>query len=230
MFDPWDEPAPASADRITATVSLSGADREDAIAFLAGAGRTDLAEHLVGPGSHSPVFDGQSGTRHDALADTSLFGAVSGAAERHVNAERPGALDDDLYGGRDAAIFDASVPPRASGQDPIVAGLDPGLGSPAFALAAPDPATAPDTPVAIAGLAVSAAVAGRMRVRAPAVGRRRELVRPFRARQAQGLGGGGADRGPPGPAGCPRPAADFRGGRARGSSHPPPCRSRRGRG
>ena len=44
--------------------------------------------------------------------------------EWHINADEPGLLDYNLEFGRDPALFDASIPYRASDHDPVVIGLD----------------------------------------------------------------------------------------------------------
>ena len=103
---------------------LNAYAQEEPIAALKNAGYTDLAEQFIGTGAYSFVFDGQLGTLDYALANESLLTQVTGAAEWHINADEPDALDYNLDFNRDPTLFDSSVPFRSSDHDPIVIGLD----------------------------------------------------------------------------------------------------------
>jgi len=54
-----------------------------------------------------------------------LASQVTGAAAWHINADEPPVLDYNLEFGRDAGLFDAAIPFRASDHDPVVIGLNP---------------------------------------------------------------------------------------------------------
>jgi predicted extracellular nuclease len=103
---------------------LNAYAQEEPIAALKNAGYTDLAEQFIGTSAYSFVFDGQLGTLDYALANESLLAQVTGAAEWHINADEPDAIDYNLDFNRDPALFDGSVPFRSSDHDPIVIGLD----------------------------------------------------------------------------------------------------------
>lgn len=103
---------------------LNAYAEEAPVTFLEGEGYSDLAQFFVGPTAASFVFDGQIGTLDYALASMSLLSQVSGATEWAVNSNEPDAIDYNLDFGRDASIFDGSVPFRNSDHDPIVVGLD----------------------------------------------------------------------------------------------------------
>ena len=102
--------------------------QEDPIKAFEAAGFTDLAERFVGPSSYSFLFDGQFGTLDYGLASPSMLGQVTGAAEWHINAAEPDAIDYNLIDGRDPALFDGTTPFRSSDHDPLLVGLD--LGTP----------------------------------------------------------------------------------------------------
>jgi predicted extracellular nuclease len=76
---------------------------------------------------YSYLFDGQFGSLDYVLVRNVR---VEGAATWHVNADEPDLLDYNLDFGRDATIFDGSVPFRYSDHDPVVVVLDlePGRG------------------------------------------------------------------------------------------------------
>ncbi|MBT8086623.1 MAG: ExeM/NucH family extracellular endonuclease [Gammaproteobacteria bacterium] len=95
---------------------------EDPLITFENAGFTRLAAD--GSDAYSFVFDGQAGALDHALASASLVTQVVGTVEWHINADEPALLDYNLENGRDAALFDADSPFRASDHDPIVIGLD----------------------------------------------------------------------------------------------------------
>ena len=103
---------------------LNAYAEEDPIRALEAAGFTDLAERFLGDDAYGFVFDGQRGQLDYALASRSLLGQVTGATEWHINADEADALDYNLDFGRDPAIFDGTVPFRASDHDPVLVGLD----------------------------------------------------------------------------------------------------------
>jgi predicted extracellular nuclease len=70
------------------------------------------------------VFDAQAGALDHALATASLVPQVIESIEWHINADEPQLLDYNLKNGRDADLFDASSPYRASDHDPVIIGLD----------------------------------------------------------------------------------------------------------
>ncbi|MEL6311767.1 MAG: ExeM/NucH family extracellular endonuclease, partial [Pseudomonadota bacterium] len=103
---------------------LNAYAQEEPVTTIEALGYTDLAEQFVGDDGYSFVFDGQLGTLDYALANASLTAQVTGATEWHVNVDEPDAIDYNLDFGRDASIFDGTVPFRASDHDPIIVGLD----------------------------------------------------------------------------------------------------------
>lgn len=99
--------------------------QEDPLTFLKSQGYTNLNETLAGgTTAYSFVFDAQAGLLDYALAGHALSGQVAGVVEWHINADEPDALDYNLNFGRNPAIFDGTVPYRASDHDAIVLGLN----------------------------------------------------------------------------------------------------------
>ena len=98
---------------------------EDPVRAFEDAGYVNLLRAQVGPGAYSFLFRGQVGALDHAFASPALAPRVSGALEWHINADEPPALDYNLDFGRDPALFDATLPIRASDHDPVVIGLDP---------------------------------------------------------------------------------------------------------
>lgn len=95
---------------------------EDPIEVFRSSGLVDL---LAGESSpYSYVFAGQSGALDYAFATSSLAPQVTGALEWHINADEPPVLDYNLDFGRDASLFDATSPYRASDHDPTIVGLE----------------------------------------------------------------------------------------------------------
>jgi hypothetical protein len=101
---------------------LNAYTKEDPLSALKDAGLTNLIENQENP--YSFVFDKQAGALDHALATASLVPQVVGAIEWHINADEPRLLDYNLEHGRDATLFDATTPYRASDHDPVVIGLD----------------------------------------------------------------------------------------------------------
>lgn len=105
---------------------LNAYQQEDPIRLLTNAGYINL---VANSGSHpySFVFDGQAGLLDYALASPALARQVIATRIWHINADEADALDYNLDFGRDASLFDASLPYRASDHDPLV--IDIELGS-----------------------------------------------------------------------------------------------------
>jgi len=101
---------------------LNAYTREDPLTTFESAGFTSL----LGAGSnpYSYLFDAQAGALDHAIASSSLAPQVVETMAWHINADEPGLLDYNLEFGRDPALFDATIPYRASDHDPIVVGLD----------------------------------------------------------------------------------------------------------
>ena len=125
-LDAWldTDPTGSGTSDIMILGDLNAYAEEDPITFLEGEGYTDLGQRFLGSESYSFVFDGLTGTLDYAMASASLLDKVTGATEWHVNADEPDALDYNLEFGRNAGIFDGSVPFRNSDHDPILVGLD----------------------------------------------------------------------------------------------------------
>ena len=95
---------------------------EQALGFITGAGYHNVAsEHSSDP--YSFVFDAQYGALDHGLANNSLNGQVTNAAEWHINADEADALDynNDFF--KDPLYFDPESPARESDHDPLVIGL-----------------------------------------------------------------------------------------------------------
>ncbi len=69
------------------------------------------------------VFEGQAGALDYGLASPSLAGQVTGVTTWPINADEPPVLDYNLEEGRNAALFDGTLPARASDHDPLLIGL-----------------------------------------------------------------------------------------------------------
>jgi uncharacterized protein len=85
---------------------------------------TNLIAQYQGTYAYSYVFDGQAGYLDHALANASLAGQVTGAADWHINADEPDVLDYDTS--FKPASQDALYEPnayRSSDHDPVVVGL-----------------------------------------------------------------------------------------------------------
>jgi predicted extracellular nuclease len=95
---------------------------EDPIEVFRSGGLVDLLAGESNP--YSYVFAGQSGALDHAFATSSLAPQVTGALEWHINADEPPVLDYNLEFGRDAGLFDATSPYRASDHDPTIVGLE----------------------------------------------------------------------------------------------------------
>lgn len=98
---------------------------EDPIEVLTGAGYANLVREHGGLAAYSYVFDGESGYLDHALASPSLAPKVTGAADWHINADEPIALDYNTEfktAGQVASFYDDG-PYRASDHDPVVVGI-----------------------------------------------------------------------------------------------------------
>jgi len=101
---------------------LNAYTREDPVTTLESAGFTSLLDATSNP--YSFLFDAQAGALDHAIVSPTLAPQVVETMEWHINADEPALLDYNLEFGRDPALFDASIPYRASDHDPIVIGLD----------------------------------------------------------------------------------------------------------
>ncbi|MEL7186340.1 MAG: ExeM/NucH family extracellular endonuclease [Pseudomonadota bacterium] len=101
---------------------LNAYTREDPIAALQTAGLVSLLSAQTSP--YSFLFDEQIGALDHAIVSASLEPQVVDVLEWHINADEPPLLDYNLENGRDAGLFDATSPYRASDHDPVVVGLD----------------------------------------------------------------------------------------------------------
>jgi uncharacterized protein len=114
---------------------LNSYAREDAIGEIAagsddtvgtGDDFTNLIHRFHGDFAYSYTFDGQAGYLDHALANTSLLGQVTGAAEWHINSDEPDVLDYDTSFKPPAqdALYEVN-PYRTSDHDAVVVGLAP---------------------------------------------------------------------------------------------------------
>jgi len=95
---------------------------EDPLTAMKNAGLTSLLDGNTR--AYSFQFDGMAGALDHALASPSLSGQVAETIEWHINADEPQLLDYNLENGRDANLFDPTLPYRASDHDPVIIGLD----------------------------------------------------------------------------------------------------------
>ena len=87
---------------------------------------TNLIALYHGPFAYSYTFDGQAGYLDHALANASLLGQVTGAADWHINSDEPDVLDYDTSFKPPAqeALYEPNAY-RTSDHDPVVVGLIP---------------------------------------------------------------------------------------------------------
>ncbi len=79
---------------------------------------------VVDAGDYSYLFDGQFGTLDHVFIKSSALSKITvEAAVWHCNADELDYIDYNLNYGRNASIFDSSIPERFSDHDPIVMGL-----------------------------------------------------------------------------------------------------------
>ncbi|HET6565835.1 MAG TPA: ExeM/NucH family extracellular endonuclease, partial [Xanthomonadales bacterium] len=103
---------------------LNSYDMEDPIDTLKAGGYADLADSFIGNSAYSYVFDGRTGYLDYAMANSSLFGQVTGTTIWHNNADEPDLIDYDTSFKQ--AAQDAIYAPdayRASDHDPVIVGL-----------------------------------------------------------------------------------------------------------
>ena len=124
--------APAATQAFTRSISASSSQRAiDAI--RAGADDsvgtaddwTNLIAQYQGTYAYSYTFDGQAGYLDHALANASVVGQVTGAADWHINSDEPDLLDYDTS--FKAVAQDAIYEPnayRSSDHDPVKVGLE----------------------------------------------------------------------------------------------------------
>ncbi|MCC6299341.1 MAG: ExeM/NucH family extracellular endonuclease [Anaerolineales bacterium] len=104
---------------------LNSYDKEESIDTILAGGFTDLAYQFHGEDAYSYVFDGQTGYLDYALANTSMFGQVTGMTDWHINSDEPDLIDYDtsFKGPNQDAIY-AADPYRSSDHDPVIVGLN----------------------------------------------------------------------------------------------------------
>jgi len=87
---------------------------------------TNLISHFHGAYAYSYTFDGQAGYLDHALANSSIFPQVTGAADWHINSDEPDVLDYDTSFKPPAqdALYEVN-PYRTSDHDAVVIGLIP---------------------------------------------------------------------------------------------------------
>ena len=87
---------------------------------------TNLIDQFHGAFAYSYTFDGQAGYLDHALANASVSGQVTGAADWHINSDEPDVLDYDTSFKPPAqdALYEVN-PYRTSDHDAVVVGLVP---------------------------------------------------------------------------------------------------------
>jgi uncharacterized protein len=98
---------------------------EDPITTFTDAGYRNLVRDSGGLGAYSYVFGGESGYLDHALASPSLAAQAIGAADWHINADEPIALDynTEFKTANQVNTFYDNGPYRASDHDPVVINL-----------------------------------------------------------------------------------------------------------
>ena len=116
-----------SGDRDVLVIGdLNSYAQEAPIDVFRDAGYVDTLAESLGSDAYSFVFQGQSGYLDHGLASPTLAAQVTGAAEWHINADEPPALDynDDFKSPNHVNTLYAPTPYRSSDHDPLVVGLD----------------------------------------------------------------------------------------------------------
>jgi uncharacterized protein len=87
---------------------------------------TNLVANYQGTYAYSYTFDGQAGYLDYALASSSLFPQVTGAADWHINSDEPDVLDYDtsFKPPSQDSLYEPNAY-RTSDHDPVVVGLNP---------------------------------------------------------------------------------------------------------
>ena len=86
---------------------------------------TNLIYQFHGDFAYSYTFDGQAGYLDHALANASLLGQVTGAADWHINSDEPSILDyDTTFKPDEQDALYAVDPYRTSDHDSVVIGLN----------------------------------------------------------------------------------------------------------
>lgn len=119
------DPTGSGSKRLLVVGDLNALGEEDPVRLLKSNGLRDLlAEHAAEP-TYSYVFRGESGRLDHALASPELASLVSHAAEWHINADEPPALEY-AAAGYDARSLRSRYRPdpfRSSDHDPVLVGL-----------------------------------------------------------------------------------------------------------
>lgn len=120
------DPADTGVERVLLLGDLNSYAKENPITTLKDAGYTDLLAQFGGSGAYSYIYRGQAGYLDHALANAALAPLVTGAADWHINADEPRALDYNTeYKSQEQqdSLYSAG-PYRASDHDPVVVELD----------------------------------------------------------------------------------------------------------
>jgi predicted extracellular nuclease/LysM repeat protein len=115
------DPTDSSDPDVLIIGDLNAYAKETPIAAIEAAGYVNLLALFNGDTAYSYIFDGQAGYLDHALASTSLVGAVTGAAEWHINADEPKVIDyEDRF---NPPGYYSPDPYRSSDHDPVLIGL-----------------------------------------------------------------------------------------------------------
>jgi predicted extracellular nuclease len=116
------DPTGTGNDRVLILGDLNAYAKEDPIAMLESGGYTNLVDRFLGSSAYSFVFAGESGYLDHALANPGLLPFVTGAAEWHINADEPVALDYNTEFNQPLLYRPDAF--RSSDHDPVIVGLD----------------------------------------------------------------------------------------------------------
>lgn len=115
----WLDPATGLAqDRQIVLGDFNAYAKENPIDAMKAKGYVNLEETLGGD-ADTFVFNGQTGTLDYAFANAQMERHVTQAAAWEINSNEPDVIDYNTDDGRDADIFDGSVPYRSSDHDPL---------------------------------------------------------------------------------------------------------------
>ena len=125
-----DDPTGTGDPDVIILGDLNSYAMEDPIAALEGEGYINLGYYFNGEENYSYVFDGQWGYLDYAMASESLLSQVTDAQEWHINSDEPSVLDYNTNFKSAGQIVSLYAPDqyRISDHDPVIVGLNLGLG------------------------------------------------------------------------------------------------------
>jgi predicted extracellular nuclease/methionine-rich copper-binding protein CopC len=119
-------PTGDTSGRYVIVGDLNAYAQEQPIQYILNQGYTNLANTFIGANAYSYVFDGLLGTLDYGIASASFTEFFTGAADWHISSDEADAFDynTNFRPASQVALFDGTVPIRASDHDPFLMGLD----------------------------------------------------------------------------------------------------------